>query len=272
MLGLPRCLGFGGSRIDAAIGTEILRAISPLAVEAGHEAERLAMTAGRERHRVADLELQQAHYEASLAERRYAACDPDNSLIAAQLERAWEAALRRVEACQARIDEDRSEQPSIDPKALHGLANDLSAAMNAPGASNRTRQRLVRALVTEIVADVDEATRKVVLVIHWRGGAHSELRVRKPRTGEHGCRTPEEALAVIRSMAARWSDEQVRPRSTAWACAPARASPGRRTASTPSAASMASTPTARPKRRRVADHVGSRAIARRQRARHPPPH
>lgn len=209
MLGLPRCLGFGGSRIDAAIGTEILRAISPLAVDAAYEAERLAMTAGHERARVADLELQQARYEASLAERRYAACDPDNRLIAAQLERAWEAALRRVEACQARINEHRSEQPPIDPKALHGLADDLSAAWNAPGASNRTRQRLVRALVTEIVADVDEATREVVLVIHWRGGAHSELRVRKPRTGEHGCRTPEEALAVIRSMAARWSDEQV---------------------------------------------------------------
>ena len=209
MLGLPRCLGFGGSRIDAAIGTEILRAVSPLAVEAGHEAERVAMTAGRERHRMADLELQQARYEASLAERRYAACDPDNRLIAAQLERAWEAALHRVEACQARIDENRSEPPPIDPKALHGLAQDLSAAWNAPGASNRTRQRLVRALVTEIVADVDEATREVVLVIHWRGGAHSELRVRKPRTGEHGCHTPEEALAVIRSMAARWSDEQV---------------------------------------------------------------
>ena len=209
MLGLPRCLGFGGSRIDAAIGAEILRAVSPLAVEAAQRAERLAVTTGRERHRVADLELQQARYEASLAERRYAACDPDNRLIAAQLERAWETALRRVEACQARIDENRSEPLPVDPKALHGLADDLSAAWNAPGASNRTRQRLVRALVTEIVADVDETTREVVLVIHWRGGAHSELRVKKPRTGEHGCRTPEEALAVIRSMAARWSDEQV---------------------------------------------------------------
>jgi hypothetical protein len=39
---------------------------------------------------------QQARYEASLAERRYAACDPDNRLIAAQLEKSWEAALQRV--------------------------------------------------------------------------------------------------------------------------------------------------------------------------------
>jgi excisionase family DNA binding protein len=73
----------------------------------------------------------------------------------------------------------------------------------------RTRQRLVRALVTDIVADVDEETREVVLVIHWKGGRHSDLRVRKPRTGEHGCNTPEAALAVMRSMATRWSDEDI---------------------------------------------------------------
>ena len=73
----------------------------------------------------------------------------------------------------------------------------------------RTRQRLLRALVTDIIADVDEATREVVLTIHWRGGQHSQLRVRKPKSGEHGCRTPDEALAVMRSMATRWSDEDI---------------------------------------------------------------
>ena len=73
----------------------------------------------------------------------------------------------------------------------------------------RTRQRLVRTLITEIVADVDETAAEIVLVIHWKGGQHSELRIRKPRTGEHGCHTSEEALDVIRSMAGRWSDEHI---------------------------------------------------------------
>ena len=73
----------------------------------------------------------------------------------------------------------------------------------------RTRQRLVRALITEIVVDIDEAAGEIVLVIHWKGGQHSELRVRKPRTGEHGCGTPEQALAVMRSMAGRWSDQDI---------------------------------------------------------------
>src|SRR4051794_19682827 len=87
----------------------------------------------------------------------------------------------------------RGPGPPTPPPDFVGLAEDLSAAGRAPGPPPRPRQRLVRTLIREIVADVDETTREVVLVIHWRGGQHSELRVKKPRTGEHGCQTPEEA-------------------------------------------------------------------------------
>ena len=158
---------------------------------------------------MAELELQQARYEASLAERRYAACDPDNRLIAAQLEKNWETALRRVAACEARLREMPIPDATAVAPDFAGLAHDLEAAWNAPGVTMRTRQRLLRALVTDIIADVDDATREVVLTIHWRGGQHSELRVRKPKSGEHGCRTPDEALAVMRTMATRWSDEDI---------------------------------------------------------------
>jgi excisionase family DNA binding protein len=208
MLGLPRCLGFGGSRVDAAVAAELLRVVAPMAIEAALEAERRHMENQGERRRIVELELQQARYEASLAERRYAACDPDNRLIAAQLEKSWEAALRRVEDCEARLEAQRTPDATATPD-FTGLAGDLEAAWNAPGTSMRARQRLVRALITDIVADVDEAAREVVLVIHWRGGQHSHLRVRKPRTGEHGCRASHEALAVVRSMAGRWNDDHI---------------------------------------------------------------
>ena len=99
-----------------------------------------------ERQRIVELDLQQARYEASLAERRYAACDPDNRLIAAQLEKSWETALRRVEACEARLDAMRAPDPAVAAPDFTGLADDLAAAWNAPGVTMRTRQRLLRAL------------------------------------------------------------------------------------------------------------------------------
>jgi excisionase family DNA binding protein len=209
MLGLARCMSFGGPRVDAAIARELVRAVEPMAIEAALEAERMHRETQDERQRIVELDLQQARYEAGLAERRYAACDPDNRLIAAQLEKSWEAALRRVQACQARLEALRTPDPPTAPPDFTGLAEDLQAAWTAPSVTMRARQRLLRALVTDIIADVDEAAREVILTIHWRGGQHSQLRVRKPKSGEHGCRTPDEALAVMRSMAGRWSDEDI---------------------------------------------------------------
>jgi DNA invertase Pin-like site-specific DNA recombinase len=209
MLGQPRCLTFSGPRVDAAIARELLRAVEPIAIEAALEAERMHMESQDEQRRIIDLELQQARYEASLAERRYAACDPDNRLIAAQLEKSWEAALRRVEAYRARLEVAKASDPAAAAPDFAGLADDLNVAWNAPNVAMRARQQLLRALVADIIADVDEAAREVILTIHWRGGQHSQLRLRKPRSGEHGCRTPDEAMAVIRRMAGRWSDEHI---------------------------------------------------------------
>jgi len=208
-LGRKRCFGFGGKQIDAVVAGEMLRAVAPMAIEAAREAERMLREQDRDRLRIAELELNQARYDASLAERRYAACDPDNRLIAAQLEKAWEATLQRVEACLQRFYDMQSQEVGPQLPDLTGLADDLAAAWKAPRTTMRTRQRLVRALITEIVADVDETAGEIVLVIHWKGGQHSELRVKKPKTGEHGCGTPEQALAIMRTMAGRWSDQDI---------------------------------------------------------------
>lgn len=180
-----------------------------MAIEAALEAERMHRERQDDQKRILDLELQQARYEASLAERRYAACDPDNRLIAAQLEKNWDAALRRVQDLQARHLGQKRDHVEVDPNAFADLADNLSAAWNTPSVTMRVRQQLLRALIADIIVDVDDKARDVVLTIHWRGGQHSQIRVRKPRTGEHGCATPEDALAVMRSMAGRWPDEHI---------------------------------------------------------------
>ena len=239
-----------------------------MAIEAALEAERMHMEAEDERLRIVDLELQQARYEASLAERRYAACDPDNRLIAAQLEKNWEAALRRVEACQARLDAARGAVRRRRRAGLHRPRRGSRGRLERARRHHAHPPAAVRALITDIVADVDEATREVVLTIHWKGGQHSELRVRKPRTGEHGCRTPEAALAVMRSMATRWSDEDIAAslnrmgmrtgQGKSWTAKPRRlAAQGPRHARLPLGREG----------RRVADHVGGRGGARRHQPR-----
>jgi excisionase family DNA binding protein len=92
---------------------------------------------------------------------------------------------------------------------LNAIAEDLEAAWKNTRVTMRCRQQLVRALVNEIIVDIDQAAQEIVLVIHWKGGRHSELRLRKPRTGEHGCCTSDDALAVVRQMAGHWSDQNI---------------------------------------------------------------
>jgi excisionase family DNA binding protein len=163
-----------------------------------------------ERRRIAELELEKARYEAQLAERRYAACDPDHRLIAAQLEESWEMTLRRVRTCEEKLGSEKSEELSpIDLASLEDLAEDLEAAWVAPSTSMRTRQRLVQTLIEDIVASIDQESQEIVLMIHWKGGRHTELRTRKLKSGEHGRRASEEADVVIRSMAGRWPDAHI---------------------------------------------------------------
>ena len=177
MLGLPRCMTFGAPKIDAALARELLRTVEPLAFEAAFEAQRMHQERQEQRRHVRDMDLRQARYEASLAERRYAACDPDYRLIAAQLEKNWETALRRVRNLEMHEPVEPATGIEVDLGAFANLAENLSAAWNALDVTMRARQQMLRALIVDIVADVDDAVREVVLTIHWRGGHHSELRI-----------------------------------------------------------------------------------------------
>ncbi len=208
--GVAACITVGASRPDAALTHEILLAIQPVAIEAAFVAETDAARHVDERRRALELERQQAEYEATLATRRYEAVDPENRLVAAELEARWNAALTRLRECEARLATSVPPRvPAVTRESLLRLADDLDAAWRAPTTDMRTKQRLVRTLIEEIVIDVDDAKRDVILVIHWRGGQHSELRVRKPSAGEHSRRTPDEADRLIREMATRWSDADI---------------------------------------------------------------
>src|ERR1700690_1196199 len=80
---------------------------------------------------------------------------------------------------------------------------------NAPGTDFGLKQRIVRILVEEVVVDVDDEKHEIVLLLHWAGGRHSELRVSKRGTGQHGQSTGVEAIEVIRRMSGRFGDGEI---------------------------------------------------------------
>ena len=127
--------------------TQLLRVncctVEPLAIEAAFEAERMHQERQDAQRQILDLDLQQARYEANLAERRYAACDPDNRLIAKQLEKNWEIALRRVRDPEARQPVEHPAAITVEPMAFTNMAENLSVAWNAPDVTMRARQQQI---------------------------------------------------------------------------------------------------------------------------------
>jgi DNA invertase Pin-like site-specific DNA recombinase len=211
--GAAWCISFGGLRPDQAIAAEILKAVEGNAVEAAVEAATRIVEQCRQKRQALTLELEQAQYEARLAVRRYEAVDPDNRLVAAELEARWNTALRRVGEAEARLRqlETTGQQTARipDKESLVSLAQNLPAVWNAETTDMRLKQRITRILIQEIIADVDESAGEIVLMIHWAGGRHSELRVKKNLTGHHSRCTNMEAIEIIRRMAGRFPDEQI---------------------------------------------------------------
>jgi DNA invertase Pin-like site-specific DNA recombinase len=206
------CMGFGGLRIDQVISEQVLRAVEGNAIEAALKAAAQLGDQQQELRKAIELETEQARYEARLAARRYEAVDPEQRLVAKELEARWNTALQAVEDLEAKLREFDSKKlyvPPLDPRILMSLAQDLPAVWNSPSTDMQLKQRIVRILIQEIVADIDERSREVVLLIHWAGGRHSELRVKKRETGKHRYCTSLEAIDVIRKMAGKFPDEQI---------------------------------------------------------------
>ncbi len=211
-VGAGLCIGIGGVRVDRAVAQQILEAVSDRAVEAAILASDQVERSRQEIIAAVERELEVASYEASLAARRYELVDPAKRHVARELEARWNGALVRVAELEGRIKEQRAasaETPKIDRALLLQLAHDLPRVWNAPSTDTRTKQRLVHIVVREIVCDLDENTNEAVLLVHWTGGRHTEVRVARVKTGRYPADMTPTAVDALRKLAGHWPDREL---------------------------------------------------------------
>ena len=154
------------------------------------------------RARRLDRDLEAVRYAADRAFRQYDAADPANRLVAGELETRWNQALARVAEVERRIvaHEAASPAPAIDAAALALLGANLKMVWAAPTTDARLKKRIVRTLIHEVVVDIDDAASEIVVVVHWSGGVHSEIRLPKRRRGQRNS-TPADVVAAVRVLA-----------------------------------------------------------------------
>lgn len=200
--GEPRCIAFGGLRVDDAIENALLTVVGPGAIAA----------ASQRRDQVRDAlqrDLEAARFAADRAFRQYDAADPANRLVTGELETRWNKALARAVEVEGKIAAHGAAiVPSIDPVSLATLAADLKSIWGAPTADARLKKRIVRTIICEVIADVDANAAEIVLFIHWVGGVHTEMRLPRRRRGQRTS-TSADVIAAVRQLALIANDDLI---------------------------------------------------------------
>ena len=207
----PRCIGFTARRIDRAVRDLILAVVQGEALDAALDAAVMVQERTQQQRQTVVIELEQARYQALLAQRRYESVDPQQRLVTAELEARWNVTIERVADLEQKLEASRaiSEQSTrVDRQRRNGLAQDLRVVWQTTDAM-AFKQRIARILIEEIVADIDDDKAEIVLLVHWVGGRHSELRIARTRVGEHGNATSKDADALVQSMAGQCPDGQI---------------------------------------------------------------
>lgn len=158
-----------------------------------------------------ERDLEAARYAARRAEKQYQSADPENRLVAQELERRWNQSLQHVQTLERRLEQQRAGQSDHgDPTRgeLAHLTADLEAVWNDPHSDARRKKRIVRTLIHEVVADIDSAAGEIILVIHWKGGVHTELHLPRRRRGQCTA-TAKNIVQAVRLLANICSDDAI---------------------------------------------------------------
>jgi DNA invertase Pin-like site-specific DNA recombinase len=182
--GAPGCLSLAGTFLERFVATQLMQVLQPASLELSVAAEQ-ALRAERERLEAHwQQRLERARYNAQRAARQYEAVEPENRLVARELERRWEEALGHEQHLHEEYARFRRERPpeltSREREAIRCLAHDVPALWHAAETTPQDRQEIVRVLVERITVDVHEDSEQVSVTIQWAGGVTSAHRVRRP--------------------------------------------------------------------------------------------
>lgn len=179
-----QCQGLSGQVVDELVTEKILKALEPASLE-------LSMLAAddleKEQQRLDDnwkQRLERTRFEADRAHRQYQVVEPENRLVARELERRWDASLQDVQ----RLEKEYAQFRQIHPPTLseeqreliRSLSEHLPTLWRASTTTYCDRQRIVRLLIERVVVTVQGTTEQVDVSLHWSGGFISQHELLRP--------------------------------------------------------------------------------------------
>jgi hypothetical protein len=179
----PACQSISGAGIDEAIGVLVFEALSPVALQVSLAVQQEIQSRLEESDRLRQQHVERTRYEADLARCRYLQVDPNNRLVADELECDWNRKLKTL----AEVQEDYERKRQADRLHLDeatrarilALATDIPALWHAPGTAQRERKRIVRLVIEDATAL--KASNAITLNVRFKGSATRSLSLPAPQ-------------------------------------------------------------------------------------------
>jgi len=182
--GEAACQQLSGACLDAFVREQVLRALEPAALELSLVAAERVEGERTDLDRLWQQRLERATYEAERAARQYRLVEPENRLVARQLEREWEEKLAAKQQLNEEYDRFRQQQPRLltegERAAIRRLATDIPKLWDAPTTTPAERKEILRQVIERVVVRAQGETERVAVVIHWVGGIQTHAEVIRP--------------------------------------------------------------------------------------------
>ncbi|WJW67577.1 hypothetical protein OZ401_000844 [Candidatus Chlorohelix allophototropha] len=178
------CLSVSAAAVEEVVVQAFFEAIRPAQLDAleavlvAQEKER------RELFRHWDEKLKRAQYGVQLAERQYSLVDPENRLVAGELEKRWENALIALKEIQEGYRRfETAHYPVTLPTELkeqfRRISESLPELWQSGQLDNAQKKDLLRSLVAKVIVDRVKSDTLELRVV-WISGHYTKLEVNPP--------------------------------------------------------------------------------------------
>jgi hypothetical protein len=207
------CTSLHGPQIDQVVIHAFFAAIEPAQLDV---LEAVLAEQASEQARLQQQwqeRLKRAEYDVGLAQRRYNQVDPDHRLVAAELERQWEAKLHQQQSTQEAYErfQHAAQTPAIAPelrRQFQQLSQSLPRLWHSGQLTNAHKKELLRSLITQVILKrTDDNTVKVRIV--WVSGHYSVVYAQPPVYRTRRLANYDQLVARIQTLWSTQNDDQI---------------------------------------------------------------
>ncbi|MFK7982474.1 MAG: recombinase family protein [Saprospiraceae bacterium] len=172
---VPVCQRFRADSVDEKVIANFFEAISEVELDAYAQAVAKGKTMEKEAHLAQQQQLKRLKYQANLAQRQYQKVDPDNRLVAAELEARWEKSLRELKQAELRMEKTKPEMekyqlPKQMVESFKAIGQHLPQIWQESYLKTTTKKSLLRSLIEKVVVHRIEQDKLQIRIV-WKGGA-----------------------------------------------------------------------------------------------------